>query len=471
MNAFAAAITDASTTTRTENGAKTYSTSLNSCVDLFFQIGAIRGKGAARAESIFRAAYKQSPDIATKIALWARDVRGGAGERQVFRDLLKVLEKTDTERLMRILPIIPEIGRYDDLFVFETDKIKQAAYAVFGVGLTDPKRSGLAAKWAPRETGAKKKIARELMAAFELSPRSYRRLISSLSKTVEQQMSAKLWDEIEFQKVPSVAAARYSKAFRKHQEERYGEFIQKVSSGDEKINTGALFPYDVTKKTVDDETSNVLWSNLPDHVPEGKSFIPMVDRSGSMRFPEAKVSNNLYAGDVADSLGLYIAERNKSAFKNLIMTFASNPSWVRIPETDSLRDKLHALYCASVGYSTNIDAAFRLILSTAVTNHVAPEDMPQYLIIFSDMEFNPSVGGGTNANTAKKMFANAGYEMPTLVWWNIASRNGTSPVRADEKGMILVSGFSPTVTKTVLSGDLDPISVMLKTVDTPRYAH
>lgn len=471
MNAFAAAIKDVSTTTVTENGAKTYSTSLDACVDMFFQIGAIRGKGAARAETIFRAAYKQAPDIATKIALWARDVRGGAGERQVFRDLLKVLEKIDTERLMRILPLIPEIGRYDDLFVFETDKIKQAAYAVFGVGLTDPSKSGLAAKWAPRETGAKKKIAREMAAAFELSPRSYRRLITSLSNTVEQQMSAKLWDDIEFKKVPSVAAARYSKAFRRHQEERYGEFIQKVASGEEKINTGALFPYDVTKKNVDPETANVLWSNLPDYVPEGVSFIPMVDQSGSMRFPEARVSDNLYAGDVADSLGLYIAERNKSAFKNLIMAFDSNPVWINIPETDSLADKLNALRSGRIGYTTNIAAGFRLILKTALENNVSPEEMPEYLIIFSDMEFDRQFSGDTTAEAAKKLFAQHGYKLPNLVWWNIASRNGIVPVRADEKGMILVSGFSPTVTKTVLGGDIDPISVMLKTVDVPRYAH
>ncbi|AKF13446.1 hypothetical protein PHIN3_183 [Sinorhizobium phage phiN3] len=470
MNAFVNAITETATTTRTENGALTYSTSLDACVDMFFQIGAIRGQGAARAEKLFREAYKANPDIASKIALWSRDVRGGAGERQVFRDLLKLLEKVDTDRLARIIPLVPEIGRWDDLFVFETKTAKNMAYSQIGLALTSD-NPGLVAKWMPRETGAKKALARELMAFFELTPKQYRRLIVSLSNTVEQKMSAKLWDDIEFSHVPSVAAARYSKAFRKHQPDRYNEFVQKAISGEVKINTKALFPYDVTKSAVDAETANALWKNLPDYVPEGKSFIPMLDRSGSMWFNEAKVTKTMYAGDVADSIALYLAERNKSAFQNLILAFATQPSWVRLPVTDSLRAKQDALLNRNFGTSTNIDAGFREILRVALENNVSPEEMPEYLVVLSDMEFNTNGAGNTNAAAATKLFEANGYKAPVLVWWNIASRNGVVPVRANEKGHILVSGFSPTVVKSVLAGGLDPISVMLETVDIERYEH
>jgi hypothetical protein len=472
MNAFVSAIKDDATTIYTENGAKTYSTSFDSCVDLFFQIGAIRGQGAARAETLFRTAYKQNPDLATKIALWARDVRGGAGERQVFRDLLKLLEKTDMDRLARILPLVPEIGRYDDLFVFETATAKDMAFAIFGNGLVDPSKAGLAAKWAPRETGAKKKLARELMAYFELSPKNYRRLITTLSNTVEQQMSARLWDDIEFQKVPSVAAARYAKAFRRHQPDRYNEFVQKAVKGEVKINASALFPYDVTKSTVDAETQNALWNQLPDYVPAGKSFIPMIDLSQSMSSSTIG-DGNLTPMDAAISLGLYLAEKNKSEFNRMALAFAGQPSWISIPDTDSVRDKVRAVKAGQVAYDTNLNAAFEAILSVALRKGVPQEDLPDALIVLSDMEFNSTQNARsvTNVDAAKRLYEANGYRLPTIVWWNLQSRNGVTPVRADASGMVLVSGLSPSVTTAVLGGEATPVAIMLKAVDIARYEH
>jgi len=471
MNTFVNAVTNEATTTTTENGALTYTTSLDACVDLFFQIAAIRGKGAGRVEPIFRRAYAQNPDLATKIALWVRDIRGGAGERQTFRDVMKILEKTDVDRLIRILPLVPVVGRFDDLFIFDNPKVKDAAFAVWGHALMNGDTAGLAAKWAPRETGAKKAVARELMKAYELTPKRYRVLITTLSNTVEQKMSANLWDEIEFSHVPSVAASRYSKAFRKHQPIRYDEFIQKAMSGEAKINASALFPHDVTMRTGDAETANALWKALPDYVPEGMSFMPVIDCSGSMWLPEAKVSKNVYAGDIAIGLGIYLAERNKSAFKNLAMTFASTPSYIKVPVTDSISDKVYSVRRAANGYSTDLNATFRLILKTAVENSVKQEDMPDYLLILSDMEFNVAGSNTTNFEEAKRQFAAAGYKTPKLIWWNIASRNGVVPVRAGDKGTAMVSGYSPAIVKSLLTGEIDPVSIMLKTVDVERYSH
>lgn len=485
MNAFVNSITNKATTKLTENGDVAFTTSLDSNVDLFFQIAAIRGQGDARATTLFELAYKANPDIASRVALWARDVRGGAGERQVFRAILKWLEVNDTERLMRILPLVPEVGRWDDLFVFTTTPVKEAAYALIAKQLVSD-NPGLVAKWLPRETGSKKKIARELMAFFELRAKDYRRMIVSLSDTVEQKMSAKLWEEINFSHVPSVAASRYSKAFRKHQPERYGEFIQKAVKGEEKINASALFPYDVTKRSVDSQTQDALWNALPDYVPEDVSFIPLIDLSGSMT--NHSISNEVNAYDVAISIGMYLAEKNKTAFRNLALAFAQKPSWIRIPESNSVRTKLDAVRRGEVGYDTNLDKAFEAIVDMAVNNNVPQEDMPQFLIILSDMEFNSSEwrvdrsrGYGYNAKPAegvdsasertKKKFKDAGYKVPNIVWWNIASRGGTTPIRADATGAVLVGGCSPAVVKTVLTGEVNPLTAMLNTVNVERYNH
>jgi hypothetical protein len=470
MNTFASAVLDRATTTRTENGDKAFTTSLDSCVDMFFKIAAVRGRGSQVVINMFDQAYASDPDIATRIALWARDVREGAGERQVFRDVLKHLEKKDTARLERILPIVPELGRWDDLFVFETKFIKDQVLGMFAYALRDG--NGLAAKWAPREGSANKEFAKSLREYMSISPREYRKLISSLSKTVEQNMCAKEWDDINFSHVPSVASARYSKAFWKHQPERYGQFVQKAEKGEVKINAKALFPYDITKSTVDHKTANALWNQLPDFVPEGVSFIPVIDTSSSM---DARVGDNSNVSciDVSVSLGIYLAQRNKTAFKNLALTFNSTPKWINIPHGLDIHEIVEQVRRASWGGSTNLDASMDLILDVAIKNRVPADDMPKYLVVISDMEFNVGWSGG-NTSVAERTLAKfraAGYEAPVIVWWNVQSRAGTTPVRYDASGMVMVSGCSPTVTKTVLGGETNPKSAMLATVMADRYNH
>lgn len=470
MNTFVNAARGAATTIRTENGDKTYSTSLDSNVDLFFKISAIRGQGAAKAIDLFQKAYAQDADIATRILLHARDVREGSGERQIFRDILVHFEKTDTERLLRVMNLIPELGRWDDLFVLTSETAHLRALQMFTEALNSG--NGLAAKWAPRE-GSKKnrKFYNSLVAYMGLDKKAYRQMVSYLSNTVEQQMCANEWDEINFSHIPSVASARYSKALWKHLPETYGSFIQKVTKGEDKsvkINTKALFPYDVVSNRVDDLTANALWKNLPDYVGDA-SFLPMIDLSESMT---SIISGSLSCKVASASLGVYLAERNKSAFKNLAMAFADNPTWINIPETDSIKTKMDTVYRGQKGYSTNLDAGMQLILQTAIRNNVAQEDMPQFLIVLSDMEFNAGWGGNSSAaERTTKAFRDAGYKVPNIVWWNLQSRGQTVPVRYDEKGMVLVSGLSPSVTKSVLIGDVDPKKAMLNTVMNSRYDH
>lgn len=490
MNSFVKNAINVGTTTTTENGDKTYSTSLNACLDLFFQIGAIRGQGQKRVWDLFSPAYAEDPDLACRIALWARDIRGGAGERESFRLILKYLAEHDTDRLIRLLVVTPEVGRWDDLFsVLENNKAKNFVVSMFRKALDSG--DGLAAKWAPREGTAKSAIAKELRIALGLTPKEYRKTVVRLTNVVETPMCEgpkddfSSWKKIRYENVPSVASARYSKAFGKRDGERYREYLESVAKGETKINTGAVYPYDVIKDSVTDKTADVMWNNLPDYVKDGQGFLPMIDISGSMLSP-AGGKGGTTCMDVAISLGIYLAERNKSAFKDLYLTFTGNSHLVSLPK-GTIREKVNYVKRKDMGYDTNLDSAFHSILDVAVNGKVPQEDMPQTLIILSDMEFNPSYDGqnvrwdthqnkyvpiGTSASErAKQYFEEAGYKRPNIVWWNIQSRNGNTPVRHNETGMALVSGFSPSIMTSLLNQDMNPMSQLLATVGVSRYNH
>lgn len=476
-NAFVNAAVDTATTTLTENGDKTFSTSLNAVVDLFFQAGAMRAQSASRVETVFSAAYKENPDLAVRTALWARDVREGAGERKVFRTILKWLGKYQPAHVERILAKIPALGRWDDVLEL-LDKnvnpnLQVTALDFYAQALMSG--DGLAAKWAPREK-ADRLVAARLRGVIGFGAKEYRKLIAGLSKTVEQQMCAKDWTGIVYDHVPSVASARYAKAFGRHDNTRYVQYLEAVRGGKvsevtgkvAKINTGAVYPYDVIKHGVTDLTADTMWQNLPDFVPEGLSFMPIVDVSGSMM---TSVGGSTSAYDVALSLGMYLSERNKSAFKDLFITFSTNPQFQRITGA-TIRDRYNSMDSNNWAMSTDLDKAMNLILDTAVTNRVPQADMPSTLLILSDMEFNGGYGSKTSvAERTETAFRNAGYKLPNIVWWNIVSRHGSTPVRSDESGMALVSGFSPSIMMSLLGGEMTPEKIMLKTIMKDRYTH
>jgi hypothetical protein len=472
MNLFVRGVNDVVTTTTTENGAVAYTTTMSACVDLFGTIGALRAHNPLTHHKMFAAAFKQNPEVALRIALYSRDVRQGQGERQTFRNILSWLEQKDPGAASAIMAKIPELGRWDDLFVFTVPELVEQAVILYAYALNDG--NGLAAKWAPRESSKKSThvaFRNELMKFMNLSPRSYRKLVAGLSKTVEQDMCAKKWDEINYSHVPSIASSRLKKAFKRHDGARYDQFLNKVIDGTEKINAGAIYPHQVI--ATGDKTADAMWKNLPDFVPEGKSFIPLVDVSGSM---DARVSptDSTTCMDVSVALGLYLSERNKSAFKDIFLTFETTPKMVKVDSTLSINDRAYSMKRAPWGGCTNVTAAFEMILYHAKTYNVPPEDMPSALIVLSDMEFDMNTrydrySKATNKNVVT-MFEEAGYAAPTLVWWNLQSRNLTHPCRADEKGNVLVSGFSPSVMKTVLAGNqFTPTDIMLQTVMSDRY--
>jgi len=466
MNAFVNAV--ANQEARTANGMKARKSTAKATVDLFYKIGASRGKDIT---GDFTAAYVENSDVALRIAQWARDVRGGAGERQLFRDILVHLEKRDPDAALALLKKIPEVGRWDDIFVFSNPVLKSAAYTMLGDALRA--KNGLAAKWTPR----KGQIAAEVRAFFGMTPKQYRKSLVALTKVVETQMCAGDWDNINFSHVPSVAARNYKKAFNRHTP-AFAEYVAKLVSGDKtvKVNASAIFPHDVLKgiahsynKLDKTETDHVIaqWDALPNYVGDA-SILPLVDVSGSMT--TSVPGSNVRCLDVAVGLGLYLADKNKGVFKDTFLTFSSKPQLVTLK--GNIVDKVTQMSKSDWEMSTNLHAAMDKILSVAVKGSVPASDMPKMLLILSDMQFNQCARFDDSAmEMIERKFETAGYVVPQIVFWNLNSSDNV-PVKADKSGAALVSGFSPSIMTALLSADMNqftPEGIMLKTVMVPRY--
>jgi len=461
MTTFAEAVKSTPAVARTENGMKAKAHSGNALVDLFYKIGASRGKSVT---ADFERAFQEDSDLAMKIALWSRDVRGGAGERQLFRDVLVHLEKTHPDTLETVLPFVTEFGRWDDLLVFSTEKFKHLAYTLIGDALRD--RNGLCAKWMPRQGP----IAIEIRNFYGMSPKQYRKSLVALTNVVEQKMCAKDWDSIEFGKLPSLASARYNKAFAKNATASYQAYKARLTAGTDKVNASAVYPYDVIKTLRhggDSVVADAQWASLPNYIGDA-SVLPLVDVSGSMSCPVGG-NANLQCIDIALSLGLYCADKNTGVFKDTFLTFSDKPKAQVVKGL--LSEKMAQMNSSDWGMNTNLHAAFDEILRIAVKGGVNAGDMPKTLLILSDMQFDQCVSYDDTAHRMiKRKYKEAGYELPNVVFWNLNSKDNV-PVKFDKKGTALVSGFSPAVMKGVLSGaDMTPYGIMLATVDVDRYS-
>lgn len=466
MTTFAQAVKNTLQPSLTANGMDTYQSSLDPCVDLFFSISSSRGKDLTGA---FARAFAAEPDIAMKILFWARDAREGAGERDIFRQIIRNLEVTAPDSLARNISLIPEYGRWDDLLVFNTPAFKISAYNLITRALRAG--NGLAAKWMPR----KGPVANELRKYLNYTPKQYRKTLVELTKVVETQMCAQQWDQINYDHVPSVAANRYQKAFNKRDGARYTEWKAGLKTGASKVHASVLYPYDVVKAVEygDRDVALAQWEALPNYL-GNDAILPMVDVSGSMTCQVGGQKGvGLTCMQVAISLGLYIADKQQGAFKDMWLTF-TNDSHIDILKGDLLA-KINQVR-RNVGYDTNLESAFRSILKVAVDNGVAAEQMPKYLLVLSDMEFNPAYMSGRSVGAyemAAKMYEDTGYKIPKIIWWNLNARpdaTGNLPVRFDQNGTALVSGFSPSIMKSILSGSqFTPRGIMLETVESDRY--
>jgi hypothetical protein len=472
MNTFVNAVVNQEA--RTENGMRARKSTANALVDLFFKAGASRGKNITKE---FTAALVEDQDLALRLALWLRDARGGAGERELFRQIMVQLENTRPELAAKLLAKVPEVGRWDDLFVFKTQPLKAQAYTMLGDALRA--KNGLAAKWTPR----KGEVAREIREFFGMSPKFYRKSLVEMTKVVEQSMCAKEWDEINFSHVPSVAHARYKKAFGRNTS-KYAEYVTALVKGDDpkvKVNAGAVFPYDVLKGVIGSYrnkfSANELvvvqkqWEAMENFIGDA-NVLPLVDVSGSMGCPAGGSGSKSVTTcmDVAISLGLYVADKNKGKFKDTFLTFSGEPELLHLK--GNIVEKCQQMSSSNWGMNTDLVKAMDKILSTAKNGNVPQEEMPEMLLIMSDMQFDQCARfDDTAMKMMSRKFEDAGYELPKIVFWNLNAKDNV-PVKYDTRGVALVSGFSPAIMVAVLGGDTEqftPEAIMLKALMNPRY--
>jgi len=475
MNTFVNAVVNQSA--RTENGMKARQSTANALTDLFFKIGAMRGQNVIPA---WTAARVQDAGLAARIALWARDIRGGAGERKIFRDILVDLANTDQIRASDVMRKVPELGRWDDLLVLVGTPMEEQAFFMIQCALED--NMGLCAKWMPRQGP----VAAKLRNYLGWTPKFYRKRLVELTKVVETQMCAKDWDNINFNHVPSVASARYKKAFSRHTE-KYKEWASALVSKDPevakevKVNAGAVYPYDVLRGMIghyrsnynQDNLNHILaqWEALPNYVGDA-NVLPIVDVSGSMTSPAGgwKSKSNVTCLDVSVSLGLYLADKNKGKFKDTFLTFSGKPELLHLE--GNILDKAKQMVDSKWEMNTNLHAAIEKILQVAIEGNVPQEEMPQTLLILSDMQFDQCARyDDTAMQMIARKYADAGYSMPNIVFWNLSAHDNV-PAKFDDNGVALVSGFSPAIVKGVLAADLDnftPEAIMLKTIMSDRY--
>lgn len=464
---------------RTENNAITHSTTTNAVLDFFALAGAKRNDQSG-ARTLFRAAFAQDPQLAVRALFYLRDIRGGQGERELFRFLFKDLIRLDSHIAEKVAQWIPEFGRWDDLVSLADFNGFHKPYSLIDDQLAsdliaaDKGQSvSLLAKWLPSENASStnsKVAARKIATILGMSNKEYRQIVVSLRKQIkllEQKMSTNEWSKIEYDKLPSQAGRKHTKAFKRHDAERYDAFLNRVLSGDSKLNAGTVYTYEVMDvvRGGNEKAADAFWKSLPDYTNGGNALV-VADTSGSMGW----ISTAGAPIVVSTSLALYFAERNKGPFNGYFITFSESPQLVSV-HGRTLTEKLENISMANWGMNTDIQKVFDLILRTAQQAGANAEDMPKTIYIISDMEFDHSTRNAdlTAFENAREMFAQAGYELPHVVFWNVNSRNNNVPATAGHSGVTLVSGLSQSTFRYVMEGK-SPVDLMLEVLNGERYA-
>ena len=455
--------------TKTENGADAKNTTDSALLDMFATIGAMRTRSEDEIVKKFELAFQEDSLGAMRCLFYARDIHGGLGERRVFRVLLTYIANKHTEELRKNIDKIPEYGRWDDVYSLVGTKVEDNMWD----DVKNEESSSLLAKWLKKADASSpntRKLGIYTAKKLGMSVYDYKRLCNRLRKhidVVEQRMSARQWDTINYPAVPSRAMMNYRKAFARHDQERFEEYINKVSSGEQKINAATLYPYDIVEKILyHSENSKVLeaqWDNLPNYVDGDVNAVVMADVSGSM-----------YGRPMATSIGLamYFAERNKGAYHNLFITFSGHPEFVEI-KGKTITQKINFISRASWQTITDLEAALLKILDVAIENHCSQEEMPKSLIIISDMEIDYCTCQKHRENFydyVSRVYEEHGYKIPNVVFWNVNSRHDIFLADKNRKGVQLVSGQSASTFKNLIGCvDKTPVEMMYSVLNSERY--
>ena len=503
MNTFLNGLANANNFTLTENGAVTHKSTMNALLDMFAMGAAYRKRSDEDCILLFRNAFTENPVYALKCLFYIRDVRGGQGERRFFRVCMRDLASWNTEAAARNLRYVPEFGRWDDLYIFVGTPLEADALQFMKEQLAldiQCKTPSLLGKWLKSENASSqetKRLARKSAAAFGMTPKQYRKTLSILRERInvlERLMSAGKWDEIEFDKIPSKAGLIYKNAFAKHDIERmksernvqsYEDFAKDTNT---KVNAKTLYPYEVVEKglnvmgcrgwywnnsgtsmdNVDRLMVNKYWDNLADYF-NGANFnaLAVVDTSASMRGTPL---------NVAISLGMYCAEKAKGPFAGHYVSFSPRPQLIKTEGVDFC-DKIARIYATNLCENTNIEATFDMLLNTAIANNCSQDDLPQNLIVISDMEFDAGTGYWNRSHnhtqtlmeSIRQKWAAHGYVLPKLIYWNVDARQNNIPEDIGCGLVSYVSGFSPSIFQTIMSGKTG-VELMMEKLDSERYA-
>lgn len=501
----------------TENGAIGFKTSGKALLDLNFSVSSLRKADKETIEKKFSAAFFENPTYAVKWLFFARDVRGGMGERRIFRICFAWLANTRPEVVKKLIPLVAEYGRFDDLLYSGLEgELWNVVVDYIDNQITEDYKNveagkpvSLLAKWCPSINTSSPKtvaLAKKLCKALKLSEKEYRKMLSKIRaklNVVEVDASAKNWSGIDYEKVPSLANLKYKNAFLRNDEARRREYLGKLEKGKAKINSSVAFPCDIVHKYVSgnsgpcygyygyncndiqiDTALEAMWKSLPDFVKandHSTSTICVADDSGSMC---SSASGNMSILTVAQSLAIYFSERLTGPYKDKCITFSNRPKYLDFTNCKSLIDKIKVMYSHSEVANTNIEAVYNLILQTAIGNNLKQEDIPANVLLISDCEFDSMVDFNSCSRYSysdysakqcalfeqiKKRYEAAGYVMPRTVFWNVGSRTGTIPIQEHKTGTALVSGYSPAIAKMVFSAKTDPYEVLLETLDSERY--
>ena len=482
--------------TLTLNGAKTHGSTGNACLDFFAVSGGMRYRRPADQIRLFDRAYIETPDLAMKLLFHIRDIRGGMGERKLFRTLLRHVAFTWPDSAGKNVEYVAEFGRWDDVLCLLGTPSENWAVQAVRKQLEEDREAlerrvageenahiSLLAKWLPSDNASgtrTRQTARRLIKAMGMERKDYRRLVTALRARiglVERQLTGKHPEKISYEAVPAQAMLKYRNAFMRHDSDRYTNYLRDVRGGVQHIHTGTLFPYEVLRPffkgwywSLSDpqgmNTLELLWKYLPGGV-GNVNAISVVDTSGSMFLRRGPLVPAL----VSQAMELYCAERCEGLFHNHMITFESTPHLVEIHGAN-LRDKLKYISTLPWGGSTNLEAVFDLILTTAVKGRVKQNELPQVIYIFSDMEFNCCMKNAdqTVYESARERFEAAGYQMPAVVFHNVNSWQMQTPVKAHTRGTALSSGTSTCTMEQKFDGNITPMGHMLRVLNSERYA-
>lgn len=490
----------------TENGAVGYTTTSHDLLDLNFAVPSFRRNIGIEYFRKFDNSIKEESNLTLRWLLFLRDIREGLGERASFRWFFYHLCTIEPDLAISFLNKvnIAEYGRWDDyIYVFGalSDKveeellIKAKIVSILDNQLNEDvvnslhnKPVSLLAKWMPSEKASSaktRKLAKELAKAFGVTKQEYRKTLSKLRRyldVVEVKMSDSNWGEIEYSKVPSVANVRYMGAFFRHDNERYVDYLESIKQGKQKINANALFLYEIIHKYNISDSSYYTLECLKNMYPVNETLEQMwnaqeppkefantlIVRDGSYSMCCGIDNSNVLALDVADAFTIYLSAYNSEEYKNKFITFSREAELIDISEQDTLRDKLLRIRQEDSYENTNVENVLSLVLRAMKESGKSVDR----ILFISDMEYDSCAFGRNDKalfEVWQDKYKEEGFTMPKLVFWNVASRTNTIPVRQNESGIILVSGFSKNIVDMVMSPKLDPYQILLDKLMDKRY--